>query len=408
MIIQAGIDDLNLYASTLAVDFADIVAARRISPGLLEDIGFARRSVLPTFEDPVTLAVNATKPIVDAAEGESFGLLIIATETGLDYGKPLSSYVHRHLDLGPFCRNFEVKHACYGGTAAVQMAAAWVRSGVAPGKRALVVMTDIGRRHFHESAELSVGAGAIALSIAAEPRLFALETDTGYASREVYDTARPTSTGEWIDSTLSLGSYLDLLEVAWEAYRAAAAPAPFERHFTYMIYHTPLLSLVRQAHKILLEGDGDILGREEVADSFERMVMPSFGYNREIGNTYSASLYAALAAIVSGASSSDPQTRVGCFSYGSGACAEIFSGLVQGGASAALAQRRIGEHLTARRKVSIQEYEQAVTGVERSLSVEAFEPDWQAPAGHYEQAYRGKNLLVLQGVKNHYRSYTWS
>jgi 3-hydroxy-3-methylglutaryl CoA synthase len=56
---------------------------------------FVRRSANSPIEDPVTLSVNAAEPIVEAAGPRSFGLLILATETGLDFGKPLSSYVHR-------------------------------------------------------------------------------------------------------------------------------------------------------------------------------------------------------------------------------------------------------------------------------------------------------------------------
>src|SRR5215217_7009405 len=154
MTFAVGIDDLNLYASTLAIDFADIAAARGIPAKDFQHVQFTRRSVVPPYEDPVTLAVNAAKPIVDAAGPNNFELLIVATETGVDYGKPLSSYVHKYLGLEPYCRHFEIKHACYAGTAAIEMATAWVRSLAAPGKKALVVMTDIARRLFDQPSEV--------------------------------------------------------------------------------------------------------------------------------------------------------------------------------------------------------------------------------------------------------------
>src|SRR5512143_1049116 len=39
-------------------------------------------------------------------------------------------------------RNFEVKHACYSGTAALGCALDWVRSGAARGKKALILAAD--------------------------------------------------------------------------------------------------------------------------------------------------------------------------------------------------------------------------------------------------------------------------
>ncbi len=405
MAIPVGIDDLNLYAGTLVIDFADIAAVRGISVKELRNIGFKCRSVVPSFEDQVTLAVNAAKPIVEVSGPDDFELLVVATETGLDGAKSLSSYVHKYLGLGRSCRNFEIKHACYAGTAGLQMATSWIRSGAAQGKKALVVMTDIGRQHFHELAELSVGAGAVALSVAAEPRVFEIETHSSYVSREVYDTARPTPTLEWIDPPISLGSYLDLLEMAWEDFRQAAQPISFEDHFDYMIYHTPLISLTKQAHQMLVEGDREGVTKDEIEASFERMVGPSFRYNQEIGNTYSGSLYAALAGLVACAPSIKTGNRVGCFSYGSGACAELFSGLIRSEARSVIAAWNIGDRLAARRKVGLVEYEAAA---EYGLPIEEFEPDRDTLPGHYEQAYQGRGLLVLEKVKNYYRTYQFS
>ena len=84
MAIPVGIDDLNIYASRLSIDFSEIVAARGISDKEYYNVRFTRRSVVPTFEDPVTLAVNAAKPLADSAGPDEFELLIVATETGVD------------------------------------------------------------------------------------------------------------------------------------------------------------------------------------------------------------------------------------------------------------------------------------------------------------------------------------
>src|SRR5262245_46848700 len=116
--IQIGIDDLNVYGSTLAVSAVDIARARGTPERAVTSIGLLRRSLPPSFEDPVTLAVNAALPLV---AGSPIELLVVATESGLDFAKPLGSYVHRYLALPGTCRHVEMKHACYAGTAGLHL-----------------------------------------------------------------------------------------------------------------------------------------------------------------------------------------------------------------------------------------------------------------------------------------------
>jgi 3-hydroxy-3-methylglutaryl CoA synthase len=404
-----GIDDLNLYASTLSVDNA-LVAEARGTSRYMDIVRIRRRSIAPLCEDPVTLAVNAARPIVDAAGPDAFELLIVATESGFDYGKPLSSYVHRHLGLGSRCRNLEAKHACYGGTASLQLACAWVRSEAAPGKKALVVTTDLPGNQFGQPAELTPGTGAVALSVSAEPRVLALDLASGYAAREVYDTARPTATGHWVDEVLSLGAYLDLLELAYGHYRSRRGEVPLEEDLDYLVYHMPLESLVRKAHEVLLaesaaraDGNGGGAGR-----SFDRMVAPSLRYCAETGNIFSGTLYAGLAALVDSDPPPRPGARVGMYSYGSGSCAEFFAGTLGHAARSVVGARRIGKHLEARRPLSVPDYERIVLERESKALCPDFTPERETPAGHFEEAYRGSGLLVLEGVKDYYRRYARS
>ena len=397
-----GIDDLNLYASTLSVDNAEVAAARGTSR-YMDIVRIRRRSIAPLCEDPVTLAVNAARPLVEEAGRDAFELLIVATESGFDYGKPLSSYVHRHLGLGSRCRNMEVKHACYGGTASLQMASAWVRSQAAPGKKALVVTTDLPGNQFGQPAELTPGTGAVALSVSAEPRVLALDLASGYAAREVYDTARPTATGHWVDEVLSLGAYLDLLELSYAHYRSQRGDVPLADDLDHLVYHMPLESLVRKAHEILLGESG--AGNGDAGHSFDRMVAPSLRYCGETGNIFSGTLYAGLAALIDSDPGPRPGARVGLYSYGSGSCAEFFAGTVAASARSVVGARRIGSRLAARRRLSMADYERIVLEREAKALCPEFTPERDTPAGHYEEAYRGSGLLVLESVKDYYRRY---
>ena len=403
-----GIDDLNVYGSTLAVGFDAIAAARGRAAHELQATGFARRSVTPPYEDAVTIAVNAAHPIVEAAGRDAFGLLLVATESGVDYGKPLSAYVHRHLKLHTHCRNVEVKHACYGGTAAVQLATAWVRSAGARPRKALVVMTDLARRHFGDPAELTAGSGAVAMAIAAEPRVLAIDPESGSAGREVYDVARPTATTEWGDAVLSLSAYLDLLEEAWSDYRrAAGGDAGLDQRFDYVLYHTPLVSLVREAHQLLLEADDPDRSRAAVAESFDRMVRPALRYARELGNTYSASVYTLLTGLSDDPAAATAGARVAIYSYGSGSCAEIYAGRLSAEAGATTARHRISSHLAERAVVDVDLYERLVRETDMMQVAPDYEPSRAFVPGHFERGYAGRARLVLQRIQNHHRRYEW-
>jgi len=403
----AGIDDLNLYGTSLCVDNAEVAAARGLER-YLDLVRIRRRSIAPLFEDPITLAVNAARPVVEAAGREAFELLVVASESGVDLGKPISSYVHRYLDLPARCRNLEAKHACYAGTAALQLATAWVRSGERPGKKALVITTDVPGTHFGKPAEFTPGTGAVALSVAAEPRVLEIDPWSGYAAREIYDTARPTHTTHWVDEAISLAAYLDLFEMAWNEYRLVRGDCGGGDDLIRIVYHMPLVSLVRQAHALLLESRRGEVSKAEVDSSFEVMVCPSFAFCEEVGNIFSGTLYAGLAALLESAAAPPPGARIGLFSYGSGACAEFFSGVVAPSAGETVQRHAIAAHLASRRRLTLEEYERLAREREATVERGDFRPDPDWPAGLYARAYHGRGRLVLTDITNHYRQYAWS
>src|SRR5581483_2266997 len=99
----------------MSIGVAELLAARGLDRSRMSNLLMERKSVNLPVEDPVTNAVNAAKPLVDGltpAEREAIELVVIGTESGLDFGKPISTYVAHYLGLPRRCRSFEVKHAC--------------------------------------------------------------------------------------------------------------------------------------------------------------------------------------------------------------------------------------------------------------------------------------------------------
>ena len=378
--VPVGIDDLNLYASTLSIDNADIGRARGTSR-YFDIVGIKRRSIAPPFEDAVTLAVNAARPLVEAAGPDAFELLIVATESGFDFGKPLSSYVHRHLGLGRRCRNLEVKHACYGGTASLQLAAGWLRSGVARGKRALVVTTDLPGNQFGEPAEMTPGTGAVALSLAEEPRVLELDRAAGYAALEVYDTARPTATGHWVDEVLSLGAYLDLLEDAYAHYRAQvpgdASSGTSTTSSTTCRWRRSCARRTACCSRPTIPTRPPTRPRRASSGWWRR---PSRTAARPATSSRAPSTPASRRSSTRRPVRA-PAPAIALYSYGSGSCAEFFSGTLRPEARAVVGAHGIRAHLEARRALTIPDYERIVREREAIAGVADWAPDRELPAG---------------------------
>ena len=146
--MSVGIEHLYCYAPQFALPLTALAEARGVAPEkLTQGLGVQAMAVPPACEDVVTLAATAAARCLRAAgvDPREVGLLVVATETGVDHSKPVGIFVHELVGVGPHCRVYEVKHACYGGTAALMTAADWVRAKRTAPRRALVVAADIAR-----------------------------------------------------------------------------------------------------------------------------------------------------------------------------------------------------------------------------------------------------------------------
>ena len=111
-----GIEKIRVYPTALQLNLDRLAEARGYDVAYMhKELMVERRGVNPPWEDPVTMAVNAAKPMLTPEDIASIGLLIVASETSLDQEKALSSWVLQHLGLPNHCRHFEIKIACYAG-----------------------------------------------------------------------------------------------------------------------------------------------------------------------------------------------------------------------------------------------------------------------------------------------------
>jgi hydroxymethylglutaryl-CoA synthase len=410
---RVGIEKLHLYPCSLALDMDVLCEARGQDPEYIHNTMLVdERSVNPPWEDPVTMAVNAAMPMLTDDDRGSIELLIVASESGLDYEKPLSAWVHRFLGLGPRCRNFEIKHACYAGTGALQMALAWVASGFAGEAKALVITTDQSRTNLGKPWEFVLGAGAAAMLVSRQPRFLEIEPGkNGYYSQEVTDLLRPTSRLEIGHADISLVTYMEALHAAYEDYITrvrclTGEDVQFDEYFSRNVYHVPFGGITFRAHKALL-GLQRSVGKAEAWEHFARRSLPALRYTRRMGGTYGSSTFAAMLGVAAADSSHPLKSgeRIGIFAFGSGCCAEFYSGLASDQTAEVARAAGVDALLDARHQLTLSEYEQAENTRLAFTDESTFRVSLDGFSGWFDRHYRGNGYLILCGADNFERQY---
>lgn len=407
---RPGIEKIRAYPGSLVLDIQKLGAARGHDPIELHNtMMIDERSINPIWEDPVTMAVNAAKPMLTEEDRQAIELLIVGTESAPDQEKAASTWVHRYLGLKPSCRNFEIKHACYSGTAGLQMALAWIASGASRGAKALVITTDQSRMHLGQPYEFVMGASAAAILVSSHPRLLEVEVDKcGYWTEEVSDLTRPTSRVEQGDAETSLLAYLDGLEGAYAHYVERVGEAiDFDAYFSKNVYHAPFGGMTFRAHKAMLR-KWKPLSKTEAWAHFERKTLASLRYIRRMGGTYASSPLIGLMGLVDGSEDLRPGDRVSLYSYGSGCCAEFYSGLVGPATREVVREAGLSDLLDGRHAVSVEAYEEVERERTRYIDCGDYEPPLDGLEGWYDRHYRDKGYLVFRGMRDHYRRYAWS
>jgi polyketide biosynthesis 3-hydroxy-3-methylglutaryl-CoA synthase-like enzyme PksG len=412
-----GIEAMSAFCGSASLDVTRLARHRQLNAARFDNLMMHEKTVALPCEDPVTFGVNAAAPIVEAlaeADRQRIELLITCSESGIDFGKSISTYIHHHLRLSRNCRLFEIKQACYSGTAGFQMAVGFVLSQVSPGAKALVVATDVSRFMIPEGgdaikqewsfAEPSSGAGAVAMLISDRPHVFQADVGAnGYYGYEVMDTCRPVPHGDAGDAELSLLSYLDCCESAYAEYQKRVRNADFRSSFHYLSFHTPFGGMVRGAHRTMMRKVARATPNE-IEDDFRQRVMPGLKYCQRVGNIMGGTVFLSLASTIDHGTFDSPR-RIGCFSYGSGCCSEFYSGVVTPEGQKRQREFAVDRQLADRHPLSMDEYDELLRGSTavkfgtRNVKVD------DRSVAIARAASQRRPRLVLREIKNFHREY---
>jgi len=315
------------------------------------------------------------------------------------------------------CGGIECKFACVSGSYALYDNTNWIRAGEAEDKYALVVVSDIAKYDLGSSGEVTQGAGAIAMLLNDKPRLLSFDPKvTSTSIKNEYDFYRPFGK----ETPIVHGQYSNLLYLiqvknALIDYTRKVKETGLIKlkegetildHVDYLNMHLPYSNMGKKALAYLVRHEWRDLPRwkkiiEEIgmeepipkdprgtiesvledsefmandhqftklftstemyAELYESKLASSLIASKMIGNLYTASLYLGFRSSLEFEYQKGVNLegkRVGFCSYGSGASAMIFSGVIQPEYTQVVKDMNLEAELGPRTKLSLDEYEE--------------------------------------------------
>jgi hydroxymethylglutaryl-CoA synthase len=315
------------------------------------------------------------------------------------------------------CGGIECKFACVSGSYALYDNTNWIRAGEAEDKYALVVVSDIAKYDLGSSGEVTQGAGAIAMLLNENPRLLSFDPKvTSTSIKNEYDFYRPFGK----ETPIVHGQYSNLLYLiqvknALIDYKRKVKETGLIKlkegetildHVDYLNMHLPYSNMGKKALAYLVRHEWRDLPRwkkiiEEIgmeepipkdprgtiestledaefmandhqftklftstemyAELYESKLASSLIASKMIGNLYTASLYLGFRSSLEFEYQKGVDMegkRVGFCSYGSGASAMIFSGVIQPEYAQVVKDMNLEAELGPRTKLSLDEYEE--------------------------------------------------
>jgi len=315
------------------------------------------------------------------------------------------------------CGGIECKFACVSGSYALYDNTNWIRAGEAEGKYALVVVSDIAKYDLGSSGEVTQGAGAIAMLLNDNPRLLSFDPKvTATSIKNEYDFYRPFGK----ETPIVHGQYSNLLYLiqvknALIDYKRKVKETGLIKlkdgetildHVDYLNMHLPYSNMGKKALAYLVRHEWRDLPRwkkiiEEIgmeepipkdprgtiesvledaefmandhqftklftsteiyAELYESKLASSLIASKMIGNLYTASLYLGFRSSLEFEYQKGVDLngkRIGFCSYGSGASAMIFSGVIQPEYDQVVKDMNLEADLGPRTKLSLDEYEE--------------------------------------------------
>ncbi len=321
--MRIGIDKMAFATTNDYLDLVELAKERGVDPNKFTiGIGQDLQAVVPPTQDIVTLGATAAKKLLTPELEKNISTVIVATESGIDNSKASAIYIKHLLGLSDFTRTVEMKEACYSATAAIQFAKGVV--ALNPQETVLVIAADIARYGLNTPGEVTQGAGAVAMLISQNPHILTLEDTTVAYSKDIMDFWRPLyATEALVDGKYSTNVYIEFFLQTFTRYQQLTGRELAD--FAALTFHMPFTKMGKKGLEGLLKDRND-----KVAQQLRTQLTASQLFSRQVGNLYTGSLYLSLMSLLQN-SDLRAGSRIGLFSYGSGAEGEFYTGILEDG-----------------------------------------------------------------------------
>ncbi|XP_030472431.2 hydroxymethylglutaryl-CoA synthase-like isoform X1 [Syzygium oleosum] len=317
-------------------------------------------------EDVISMSLTAVTSLLEkyGIDPKQIGRLEVGSETVIDKSKSIKTFL---MPIFEASGNTDVEgvdstNACYGGTAALFNCVNWVESSSWDGRYGLVVCTD-SAVYAEGPARPTGGAAAIAMLIGPDAPVVFESKFRGSHMSHAYDFYKPNLASEYpvVDGKLSQTCYLMALDSCYKhfchKYEKLEAKQFSISDAAYFVFHSPYNKLVQKSFARLVFNDYlrnassvDELSKEKLAPFsslsgdesyssrdlekvsqqvakplYDEKVQPTTLIPKQVGNMYTASLYAAFASLIHNKHATLGGKRIILFSYGSGLTATMFS-----------------------------------------------------------------------------------
>ena len=378
--MKLGVGDIAVYIPKQVIRIADLVRQRadedpQLARHMSRAVAYTGQAAIrfpEPWEDTATMAAQAAGRLLDRCSPEELASLryvAVGTETSVDHAKPIAAYVQGMLQRAGYpvperMSTFQIQHACAGGTISLLGVNALLAQAFPRRERGLVICTDIARYDIRTTAEITQGAGAVAMLAEPAPRLLELDLGgAGYSSQDVDDFFRPlTSETARVKGGYSIKCYKQAMEQAFldHCQRIGEAPATVLKQADIIAFHTPYRELPVETLRGLVEKHLPATGAAIDDYLSEHQFDASVALTSEVGNLYSGSLYLALVAALAASQREHGDQVVGksvlLFSYGSGNTAVVVSGRVAPEAVAVMARWNLDSDVNHAQQASFGKY----------------------------------------------------
>ncbi|KAJ4832234.1 hypothetical protein Tsubulata_001991 [Turnera subulata] len=273
-------------------------------------------------EDVISMSLTVVNSLLEKynVDPKQIGRLEVGSETVIDKSKSIKTFLMQIFEKSgnTDIEGVDSTNACYGGTAALFNCVNWVESSSWDGRYGLVVCTD-SAVYAEGPARPTGGAAAIAILVGPDAPIAFEGKLRGSHMSHAYDFYKPNLASEYpvVDGKLSQTCYLMALDTC---YRQLCANSIDEAGKEKLAPFSTLSSDESYQNR-----DLEKVSQQVAKPLYDQKVQPTTLIPKQVGNMYTASLYAAFASLLHNKHGELPGKRVILFSYGSGLTATMFS-----------------------------------------------------------------------------------